>query len=155
VDLINILGVRMTYLAFSVLIGEALVGFTIGVAVVMAHMHKGRNHHWMIMAAFLGDLLVVKPLMIYRVSQGFFGSFPYPNTPGLAHISLAILTAALGITNIWLGFRYRIRSGKSKNIYLNAKGRKHRIVGAVFVALWAATMIYGIWIFYSTYIGPP
>jgi uncharacterized membrane protein YozB (DUF420 family) len=155
VDLITVFGVEMTYLALSVLIGEALVGIVIAAAIVMAHMHKGRNHHWMILAAFLGDLLIVKPLMMYRVSQGFFGSFPYPHTPGLAHMSLAILTAALGIANIWLGFRYRVKGGKSKNFYLNAKGARHRIVGAVFVALWAATMIYGIWIFYNTYIGPP
>lgn len=154
-DLITVFGVEMTYLALSVLIGEALVGIAIAAAIVMAHMHKGRNHHWMILAAFLGDLLIVKPLMMYRVSQGFFGSFPYPHTPGLAHMSLAILTAALGIANIWLGFRYRVKGGKSKNFYLNAKGARHRIVGAVFVALWAATMIYGIWIFYAAYIGPP
>jgi len=155
VDLITVFGVKMTYLALSVLIGEALVGIAIAAAIVMAHIHKGRNHHWIILAAFLGDVLVVKPLMIYRVSQGFFGSFPYPHTSGLPHIALAILTAALGIVNIWLGFRYRVKSGKSKNFYLNAKGARHRVVGAVFVALWAATMIYGIWIFYATYIGPP
>ncbi len=154
-DLITILGVRMTYLALSVLIGEAMVGIVISVAVIMAHMHKGRNHHWLMLTAFLGDLLVVKPLMIYRVSQGFFGSFPYPHTPGLFHISLAILVAALGITNIWLGFRYRVKGGNSKNFFLNAKGARHRMVGAFFVALWAATMIYGIWIFYTTYVGPP
>ena len=153
-DLITLFGVKMTYLALSVLIGEGLVGIVIAAAVVMAHMHKGRNHHWMILAAFVGDLLVVKPLMMYRVSQGFFGSFPYPHTPGLAHMSFAILTAALGIANIWLGFRYRVNSGKSKNFYLSAKGARHRIVGAVFVALWAATLIYGIWIFYTTYVGP-
>jgi uncharacterized membrane protein YozB (DUF420 family) len=153
-DLITILGVQMTYLALTVLIGEALVGIVIAGAVIMAHMHRGRNHHWMILAAFLGDLLVMKPLMIYRVSQGAFGPFPYSHTPALPHMVLAIFAAALGITNIWLGFRYRVKSGKSKNIYLNAKGARHRLVGAVFVALWAATMIYGIWIFYTTYIGP-
>jgi len=70
-------------------------------------------------------------------------------------MALAILAAALGIINIWLGFRYRIKSGKSKNAYLNAKGARHRIVGAVFLALWAAALIYGIWIFHNTYVGPP
>ena len=154
-DLITLFGVKMTYLALSVLIGEALVGSLIAAAVVMAHTHRGRNHHWMMLAAFLGDVLVVKPVMIYRVSQGVFGPFPYSHTSALPHMALAILAAALGITNIWLGFRYRVKSGKSKNFYLSAKGARHRIVGAVFVALWVATLIYGIWIFYTTYIGPP
>lgn len=144
----------MTYLALSVLVGEAMVGITIVAAVVMAHMHRGRNHHWMILAAFLGDFLVVKPIMIYRVSQGQFGPFPYSHTTVLPHMALAILTAALGATNIWFGFRYRTRSGNSRNFYLSSKGARHRIVGSMFVALWAATMIYGIWIFYTTYIGP-
>ena len=153
-DLITVFGVRMTFLALSVLIGEAVVGIVMAVAVIMAHTHRGRNHHWMILTAFLGDLLVVKPIMIYRVSQGAFGSFPYSHTPVLPHMALAIFTAALGAINIWLGFKYRIKSGKSKNFYLSAKGTRHRIVGATFVALWESTMIVGIWIFYTTYIGP-
>ena len=152
--LITLFGVHMTYLALSVLIGEALVGGMIAAAVVMAHIHKGRNHHWMMLAAFLGDVLVVKPIMIYRISQGVFGPFPYTHTPALPHMVLAILAAGLGIVNIWLGYRYMVRGGKSKNMYLNAKGARHRIVGAVFVAIWAATLIYGIWIFYTTYVGP-
>ncbi len=153
-DPVTVFGVTTTYLALSVIIGEALVGAVITAAIVMAHIHKGRNHHWMILAAFLGDLLVVKPLMIYRASQGFFGSFPYPHTPGLYHITLAILAASFGLVNIWLGFRYRIKNKKSKNFYLNAKGRRHRIVGAVFVILWSATTVFGVWIFYTNYIGP-
>jgi uncharacterized membrane protein YozB (DUF420 family) len=154
VDFVTLFGVKMTYLALSVLVGETVVGIVIATAIVMAHIHKGRNHHWMILGAFLGDLLVVKPLMIYRVSQNAFGSFPYTHTSGLPHIGLAVITAALGAVNIWLGFRYRIRSGKTKNFYLNAKGRKHRRVGALFVTLWTATMIYGMWIFYTMYVRP-
>lgn len=145
----------MTYLALAVLVGEALVGGLITAAVVMAQTHRGRYHHWMMLSAFLGDVLVVKPIMIYRISQGIFGPFPYSHTPAMPHMILAALAAALGITNIYLGFKYRIISGKAKNFYLNEKGVRHRLIGAAFVAVWAATLIYGIYIFYTTYIGPP
>ncbi len=152
--MIDILGARTTLLALAVVIGEAIIGLTIAIAVIMAHTHKGRNHHWLILGAFLGDLLVVKPLMIYRVSQGFFGDFPYPHTPGLQHISLAVGTASLGAVNVWLGYRYRVRSNKSKNYYLGPKGRRHRWVGYAFVVLWSATLIYGLWVFYTSYVRP-
>jgi len=151
---IDILGARTTLLALTVIVGEAIIGVSIAAAVLMAHFHKGRNHHWLIIGAFLGDLLVVKPLMIYRVSQGFFGDFPYPHTSGLEHIALAVSTACLGGANIWLGYRYRVRSSKSKNFYLGPKGRRHRLIGAAFVILWSATLVYGVWIFYTSYIRP-
>ncbi len=154
VDIVNVLGVRMTLLVLAVLVGEAIVGVTIAVAVLMAHTHKGRNHHWLMLGAFSGDLLVVKPLMIYRVWQGFFGDFPYPHTSGLPHISLAVTAACVGAVNIWLGYRYRIRSAKSRNFHLGPKGRRHRLVGTSFLILWSATLIYGTWIFYTTYIRP-
>lgn len=148
---VTLFGIKIPYLALEVLIGEALVGIAILTALIMAHTHRGRYHHWIILAAFLGDLLVVKPIMINRISQGVFGSFPYGHTLGLPHMVLAIGTAALGIGAIVLGFHYRVKSVKSKKMYMTARGRIHRFVGAAFVAVWVITLIYGLRIFFLFY----
>jgi hypothetical protein len=148
---VTLFGIKMTYLAFEVLIGEALVGVTILTALIMAHTHRGRYHHWLILGAFLGDLLVVKPIMIMRISQGVFGPFPFSHTLGLPHMALAIGTASLGVAAILLGFHYRVKSVKSKKMYMTAGGRIHGFVGAAFVAVWVITLIYGLRIFFLFY----
>jgi hypothetical protein len=71
-------------------------------AVLMAALHKGRCHHYLVLSGFLLDELVMKPLMYQRLSLGVFGSFPYSGTSAIPHLALAVITTVLGVLAIYL-----------------------------------------------------
>ncbi len=154
--IVDFFGVLLPLFAVEVIVGEIIVAVLIATALFLAITHRGRYHHWVLPAAYFIDVLLVKPIMISRITTGVFGSFPYFNTLGFPHVMLAILTAALGAVTIYLGFRFRIYNKKNKKMYLKAKGRIHRFFGAAFVVSWAITLAYGLRIamtFYGLFRG--
>jgi len=148
--LVNLFGAHVEPRVAFLMIGEIVVGVILVLAFVMAARHKGRYHHYMILSAFLADELVFKPLMYQRLTLGVFGSFPYPGTSGLPHILLAVSVTVLGAATVILGFKFRIK--KQKKMFLPPKGRVHKIVGALYLMSWFATMLYGVRIFVLFYL---
>jgi len=148
--LVSLFGAHVEPRIAIIMIGEILVGVLLVLAFVMAARHKGLYHHYMILSAFLTDELIFKPLMYQRLTLGVFGSFPYSGTIGLPHLMLAVTATALGAATVVLGFRYRIK--KAKKMFMPPKGRIHKIVGALYLVSWFATMLYGVRIFALFYL---
>lgn len=148
--LVNLFGAHVESRVAFLIIGEIVVGILLVLAFVMAARHKGRYHHYMILSAFLADELVFKPLMYQRLTLGVFGSFPYSGTVGLPHIMLAISATVLGAATVVLGFRFRIKKGKK--MFMPPKGRIHKIVGALYLVSWFATLLFGVLIFVHFYM---
>jgi hypothetical protein len=148
--LVSLFGVQVESRVAFLIVGEIVVGAVLILALVMAARHKGWYHHYMILSAFLADELVMKPLMYQRLALGVFGSFPYPGTIGLPHVLLAVSATVLGAVTVILGFRFRVK--KKKKMFMPPKGRVHKIFGALYLASWFATMLYGIRIFASFYL---
>ena len=149
--LVELLGVRMPVEAAIVLVGEAVVGVVLVIAFYLAATHKGRYHHWMMLSAFLFDELVLKGIMVRKLLDGALGSYPYEGTGGTPHVVLSAICTVAGIAVIYLGFRHRVR--RAGNMFLPPKGRKpHKIVGLVYLASWAATLLVGMRIFWDFYV---
>jgi hypothetical protein len=148
--LVNLFGAHVEPRIAFLMIGEIVVGAILVLAFVMAARHRGWYHHYMILSAFLADELVFKPLMYQRLTLGVFGSFPYPGTSGLPHISLPASATVLGAATVSLGFKFRIK--KQKKMFLPPKGRVHKIVGALYLLSWFAAMLYGVRIFVLFYL---
>jgi uncharacterized membrane protein YozB (DUF420 family) len=148
--LVNLFGAHVEPRIAFLMMGEIVVGVLLALAFIMAARHKGRYHHYMILPAFLADELVIKPLMYQRLTLGVFGAFPYPGTSGLPHILLAASATVLGTATMILGFKFRIK--KEKKMFLPPKGKIHKIVGALYLVSWFATMLYGVRIFVLFYL---
>jgi len=149
--LVDLFGVRLPEEAAVLLVGESVVASLFVAAVVLAARHRGTYHHYLILSGFLLDELVMKPLMYGRLALGVFGNYPYSGTLGLPHIAVAILATVLGIVTVCMGFRYRVK--KDRRMFLRPKGRIHRIVGASYLVAWAATLLLGLRIFATFYLG--
>jgi hypothetical protein len=63
---------------------------------------------------------------------------------------LAVSVTVLGAATVILGFKFRIK--KQKKMFLPPKGRVHKIVGALYLVSWFATMLYGVRIFVLFYL---
>ena len=146
---VDLFGVQMPLEAAVALVGEVVVGIVLLASVYMAAKHQGRVHHWMMLSAYLGDELVLKPIMYYRASLGVFGPFPFYHTSGFTHLIIGIVAAALGLAAILLAFKFRARSGKK--MYLKVKGRPHRWFGAAYVVAWYVSLFYGLLIVHQVY----
>ena len=148
--MVDLLGLSMPSVVALVLVGEIAVLVVLVLAVLMAHTHRGKNHHYLMLSAFLFDLLVLKPIMISRISENIYGSFPWDGTLILPHAALEPVATASGAAAIFLGFKHRIR--KDGKMLMPAKGRIHRMIGAVFIVTWTLTFLLGLAIFDQFYV---
>lgn len=135
----------------TVLIGETIVAVLLVIAFLIARKHQGRNHHLIMLGAFLLDELILKPIMIIRALDGTSGAFPWNGSAILPHLAIAIVMTVLGIATIFIGFQRSVRKGKK--MFLPPKGRIHRLIGYAFIASWFASYLVGLWIFGSIWLG--
>jgi uncharacterized membrane protein YozB (DUF420 family) len=151
VALVELFGVILPVEVAVVLIGEIVVGIVLAVAFFLAATHRGTYHHWMVLSAFLFDELLLKGLMVQRLTIGALGEFPYEGTPGVPHIALSAIGTIAGICVIYLGFKNRVK--RDGRMFLPPKGRKpHRIAGLVYLTAWTATFLLGLRMFSSFYL---
>lgn len=146
----ELFGVYVSGTALVVMVGEALVAALLLVAVLFAKRHRGKNHHWTMLSAFLLDLAVMKPIMYAQAFSGAFGEFPYEGTQILPHMLLSWVTVIAGLAAIALGFKYRLK--REDNMYLPPKGQVHRVAGGIFIVAWFAAYLSGLYIFSRLYI---
>src|SRR4030042_5351250 len=149
-DFVELFGVFMPGEVGISLVLEIAVAVLLALALFMAATHRGPSHHWIMLAAFLVDDLIAKPIMVQRLTLGVFGDFPYSSTSGLVHISLSIITTVSGIIAIYLGFRYRVK--KDGKMFMPPRGRIHKIFGAVFYASWYLAFLLGMRVFLMFYV---
>jgi uncharacterized membrane protein YozB (DUF420 family) len=131
-------------------VGEtALLAVFIG-AWVLARLHKGKHHHYIMLGAFVADMLIFKPLMITRALD-VYGPYPWPGTSISLHFWLDAGVVVLGVASFATAFKFRIK--KKDKMFLPPKGRIHRYVGYVFIALWVVTFVVGIRLFAWAHLG--
>ena len=148
--MVNLFGAQVPSAVALMLMGETvLLAIFLG-AWVLAKLHKGRDHHYVMLGAFAFDVLVFKPLMISRAFR-VFGPFPWSGTSISLHLYLDLVVAVLGVASIYLGFKYRVKKGAK--MFLPPKGRMHKWTGYLFVALWVATFVLGVKIFAWAHLG--
>jgi uncharacterized membrane protein YozB (DUF420 family) len=145
---LNLFGATVSPIVAFFLLGELSVLIVLVAAFIMARLHKGSTHHYLMLSAFLADILVFKPLMFSRAST-VYGSFPWDGTRLAPHFLIAASVAIIGACTVVLGFKYRVKKGSK--MFMPPKGKLHRIVGALFLILWSATFAIGLVIFLETY----
>jgi len=144
-------GVSTTTTAAVVLIGETVLAAILIIGIFLAAKHKGTYHHWILLTVYLSDFLVLKPLMILKIYDGTYGSYPWPVPAGmLPHIVMAMISAASGAAAIALAFRYRVKKGNK--MFMPPKGKIHKLVGAAFVISWLFAYAVGLGIFNGLYV---
>ncbi len=149
--MVDLFGAKVpAYVAF-ILVGEILVLAVFISAWVLARIHKGRHHHYVILFAFLVDMLAVKPMMILRSRA--WGPYPWHGSGISTHLWLDVVVTAIGVASILTAHKFRVK--KNGKMFLPRKGRIHRLLGYVFLALWAATFYLGIRIMGRGYFGFP
>lgn len=147
----ELFGVNTTTTAAVVLIGETVLAAFLIIGIFLAAKHKGTHHHWILLTVYLSDFLVLKPLMILKIYDGTYGSYPWPFPAGLLpHIVMAVISAASGAAAIALAFKYRVKKGNK--MFMPPKGKVHKLVGAIFVASWFVVYFVGLSIFYRLYV---
>lgn len=148
--MVELLGVVMPDIVAFFLIGELAVFAVIVAAFVLARLHRGRHHHYVMLAAFLVDMVVFKPLMTARAFSGVWGEYPWSGTSILPHMVLDSLALVAGLGAIFLGFRYRVK--KDANMFMPPEGKMHRWLGRAFIVLWTITLLGGLRIFMDAYV---
>ena len=147
----ELFGVSTTTSAAVVLIGETVLAAILLVGIFLAAKHRGANHHWILLTVYLSDFIVLKPLMILKIYDGTYGSYPWPAPAGLfPHIIMAVISAASGAAAIALAFKYRVNKGNK--MFMPPKGKIHKLVGAVFIVAWFAVYFMGLVVFYRLYV---
>jgi len=144
----DLFGASVAPIVAFFLLGELAVLVTLIVAIILARLHKGSIHHYLVLIAFLSDSLLFKPLMLSRASSAW-GSWPWDGTRIAPHLLVSIVAAVLGVLAVVLGFRYRVKKGSK--MFLPPKGKLHRTIGWLFLVLWLLTFTVGIVIFLETY----
>lgn len=101
--MVGFLGANIEALVLFLLLSEAamLSAFLVGAG--LARRRMGSRHHYIMLAAFLVDEAVFKPLMTAR---GFdiWGGFPWPGTGIAVHMAAGnMLMLPKGRTHRWLG----------------------------------------------------
>ena len=148
--MIDFFGASVPEEAALLLVLELALGAVLVASFLMAVLHKGAWHHWMMLSAYVLDELVAKPLMVQRLMLGVVGDFPYEGTVALPHVALSVIASVFGLVTIVLGFRYRVK--KERKMFMPAKGKKvHRLVGAVFLISWFASLVLGLRMFFIFY----
>jgi len=147
---VGLFGAQVPTVVALMFIGETALLAIFLAAWVLGRLHKGRYHHYVMLAAFAADMLVFKPLMITRALQ-VYGHYPWPGTSISLHLYLDVAVIVLGLVSIYYGFKFRIRKGVK--MFLPPKGRMHKWVGYLFIALWIATFVLGIRIFAWAHLG--
>ena len=145
----GIFGANVPLLVDLNLLGETILAILLVVALFMAAAHKGDVHHYLMLAVFTVDLLVFKPIMFSLAFDGSNGLFPWEGSSILLHLIISSIVAALGLLAIYLGFRKVVRRGGK--MFMPKQGRVHRIIGALFIALWLITYIIGLFIFFRAW----
>jgi uncharacterized membrane protein YozB (DUF420 family) len=145
---VDLLGATVEPIVAFFMIGEISILVALVVAFLLARLHKGRAHHYLMLAVFGADLLVFKPLMYMRASSAW-GSFPWEGTRIAIHLALSVVAAILGVVVVVLGFRYRIK--RDSKMLMPPKGRMHRILGRLFIASWGLAYLMGVVIYLQAY----
>jgi len=131
------------------LLGEAGVLAALVLAYFLGRYHKGRAHHYLMLVAFLADVLVFKPLMYTRAGIAW-GSFPWEGTRIAPHLFLSAAAAVIGLVVVVLGFKFRIKKGTK--MFMPPKRKLHKILGLLFIAVWSVAFVSGLLIFIETYL---
>jgi uncharacterized membrane protein YozB (DUF420 family) len=147
---VGLLGAQVPSVVALMFIGEAAMLAVFIVAWLLGRLHKGKYHHYVMLAAFATDMLVFKPLMTTRALE-VFGPFPWPGTSISLHLYLDLAVTVLGFVSIYYGFKFRIKKGGK--MFLPPKGRMHKWAGYLFIAFWIATFVLGIRIFAWAHLG--
>jgi len=151
-NMIEFFGAIMSEGTAVVLIGEAAVAAVIVVAFVLARLHKGKYHHWLMLTAFASDFLVFKMIMAVKLVDGNYGTFPWDiHWAILPHVLAAVATTVFAIGAILLAFKHYTK--KDGKMLLPPKGRKHRWLGRLFIISWWASTVLGYVIFFKFYVG--
>jgi uncharacterized membrane protein YozB (DUF420 family) len=143
----GIFGANVPLLVDVNLLGESILAVLLVLAFVLAATHKGRVHHYLMLAVFALDLVVFKPIMFSLALNGSNGLFPWEGSQILPHLIVSSIVAVLGLVAIYLGFRNFVM--KNGNMYMPRPGRVHRVMGASFIVLWLTTYVIGLYIFIS------
>ena len=130
------------------LFGELAILVALVVAFFLARRHKGTAHHYLMLVAFLTDVVVFKPLMLQRASEAW-GSFPWEGTRIAPHLIVSLVAGVVGASAIFLGFKHRLKKGAK--MFLPPKGRLHKRIGLLFIVVWAIALVVGLLIFVDTY----
>jgi len=146
---VNLFGATVEPIVAFFLLGELGVLVALVAAYLLGRFHKGRAHHYLMLVAFLADLLVFKPLMYSRASSAW-GSFPWDGTRIAPHLILSASAGAIGAIDVLLGFKYRIKKGPK--MFMPPKGKLHRTLGLLFLAVWSVAFVIGLVIFLETYL---
>lgn len=146
--MVDLFGATVEPIVALFLLGEIGILVALVVAFFLGRTHKGTAHHYLMFSAFLADLLVFKPLMLSRASSAW-GPYPWDGTRIAPHLFLSVVAALLGALVVVLGFRHRVKKGPS--MFLPPKGRLHKVVGWVFLAVWLLAFVLGIVIFADAY----
>ena len=149
IELVDIFGMTLEPIVVFFLLGELGVLVALAIAYSLARYHKGTAHHYLMLAAFLADLLVFKPLMYSRAGTAW-GAFPWDGTRIAPHLFVAALAGAIGVIDILLGFKYRVKKGPK--MFMPPKGRLHRTLGLLFLAAWSVAFVIGLVIFLETWV---
>ena len=131
-------------------IGESVLLAAFIFAWALARRHKGKHHHYVMLGAFLLDILAFKPLMIARAFD-VYGPYPWSGTGISSHFFLDIAVVVFGVSSVVLGFKFRVK--KAGKMFLPPKGRSHKWLGYLFIALWVATFALGIRVFVWAHLG--
>jgi uncharacterized membrane protein YozB (DUF420 family) len=145
----GIFGANVPLLVDVNLLGESILAILLVVALLLAALHKGHIHHYLMLAAFALDLVVFKPIMFSLALNGSNGLFPWEGSQILLHLIVSTIVAVLGLVAIYLGFRKVVR--KDGKMLMPRTGRVHRIAGAAFIGLWLATYFIGLYIFVNVW----
>lgn len=145
----GIFGENVPWIVDLNLLGESMLAILLISALVLAALHKGHLHHYIMLTVFAVDLLVFKPIMIMLATDGSNGLYPWEGSSILPHLIVSATVAALGFLTIYLGFKKVLRKGG--RMYMPKQGRIHRIIGATFIILWLATYVVGLMIFYNAW----
>lgn len=147
----DLFGISTTTTASVVLLGETVLAAILLIGIFLAAKHRGMNHHWILLTVYLSDFIVLKPLMILKIYDGTYGSYPWPAPAGmLPHIIMAVISAASGAAAIALAFKYRVKKGNK--MFMPPEGKIHKLVGLVFVVSWFAVYAIGLGIFHRLYV---
>ena len=148
--MVNLFGTEVAPVVAFILVGEIVILAVFVGAWILARLHRGRHHHYVMWAAFLVDMLVFKPLMISRAFE-VYGPYPWPGTGIPIHFWLDAGVVVVGVASFVTAYKYRVK--KNGKMFLPRKGRIHKLLGYLFIILWAATLAEGIRIFAVFYLG--
>lgn len=146
-----IFGAGIPLISELTLIGETAIAALLILSFILARKHKGLFHHYLMLVAFLADVLIFKIIMITRAFNGELGSFPWGEIVILPHLIISVAVSAVGAVAIINGFKFVLR--KNKKMFMPPKGKMHKLLGRIFLISWFVAYLFGIIVFGRLYFG--